>query len=83
LVIFPLVALVQAGGTLCIVTLGPEGGNGQIGRLSSEWLWRDVICLQEREQNIVIELKVGVGVDVPDRAFADATARRKFLDDVR
>jgi hypothetical protein len=80
---FPLVALLQAGGTLCTVKLGAEGGSGQIGRLSSEWRWRDVKDVQEREQSIVIELKAGLECKVPDRAFADAAARLKFLDDVR
>lgn len=83
LLIFPLVALLQAGGTLCIVKLGAEGGSGQIGRLSSEWQWRDVKGVQERKQSIVIELEAGLEVKVPDQAFADAAARLKFLDDVR
>ncbi len=60
LLVFPLVALLQAGGTLCIVKLGAEGGSGQIGRLASEWQWRDVMGVQEREQSIVIELKAGL-----------------------
>jgi hypothetical protein len=51
--------------------------------LSSEWQWRDVKDVQEREQSIVIELRAGLEFKVPDQSFADAAARLKFLDDVR
>jgi hypothetical protein len=83
LLIFSLVAMLRAGSTSCIVKLGPDGGIGQVGRVSAEWQWRDVKCVQEREQSIVIELNAGMELKVPDRVFADAAARVKFLDDVR
>ena len=64
--IFSLAGLLQAGSTLCVVKLGPEGCSSQIGRVSSETRWPDVKCVLEGSENILIEFKAGGGIKVPD-----------------
>lgn len=80
--IFSLVTLFRIGTTLCIVEFGPEGCRSQMGRVSLDLRWQDIERVIEREGSIVIEYKAGGGIKIPDRAFADAPARHKFLDDV-
>ncbi len=81
--ILSFVALLQIRSTLAVVKVGSEGIDAKMGRVTVNHRWQDVRCIEECRGSIVIDYKAGGGVNVPDRAFADAVTRLRFLDDVR
>ena len=83
IVLFPLWPQLRFKNATRVLTIDKDGFKTTIGARSAERSWQEIAAVEDTGQEILIVVKTGNAMVVPRRAFPDAAARSRFLDDAR
>lgn len=78
--LFPQVMFKRAERTL---TVDARGWSTRVGRASGARTWAEVASIADEAGGVILTGTNGNALIIPERAFADASARQQFLADIR